>query len=92
MSTNTILFKMSPQGGITLTLYSKRLLEQCWTVLHDQEVSNAKYRSLNLTEELWEQMVTALNPLQVATTALCEAEIVCVSLVYPIINSLVVST
>ena len=32
------------------------------------------------------------NPLQVATTALCEAEIVCVSLVYPIINSLVVST
>ena len=34
-----------------------------------------------------EQMVTPLKPLQVATAVLCEAEIVCVSLVCPIINS-----
>ena len=60
----------------------KRLLEQhCMGCIHDQQVLDTKYRSLNLTEEQWailEQMVTALKPLQVAITALCEAEIVCV--------------
>ena len=32
------------------------------------------------------QMVKTLKPLQVAMTALCEAKIVTVSLVYPVIN------
>ena len=34
-------------------------------------------------------LVKVLKPLQIATTALCEAEIVSVSLVYPIIHSLI---
>ena len=35
-----------------------------------------------------EQMVAVLEPLQIATTALCEAEIVSCSLIYPVINGL----
>ena len=35
-----------------------------------------------------EQMVTVLEPLQIATTALCETEIVSCSLIYPVINGL----
>ena len=94
MSTNTILFKMSPQSGIATYFMFERLLEQHWAVyavLHDQQVSDAKYRSLNLTEEQW--AIQADGDSFKATTgsyqALCEAEIVCVSLVYPIINSLI---
>ena len=35
-----------------------------------------------------DQMVTVLEPLQIATTALCETEIVSCSLIYPVINGL----
>ena len=45
-----------------------------------------------LNEGQWsllEQMVKVLKPLQVATTALCESQIVSVSLVYPVINGLI---
>ena len=35
-----------------------------------------------------DQMVTVLGPLQIATTALCETEIVSCSLIYPVINGL----
>ena len=35
-----------------------------------------------------DQMVTVLEPLQIATTALCETEIVSCSLIYPVINEL----
>lgn len=72
-----------------------RLQEQRWAiyaVLYDEKASEAIYRCLNPTEEQWTQlgdMTKVLKPLQVATTALCEAEIISVSLVYPIINSLV---
>lgn len=53
----------------------ERLAEQRWTiyaVLHDELVSRPKYVSLDLKPDQWEllsQMVTALKPLQVATTA-----------------------
>lgn len=52
--------------------------------LHDQQLS--EYRSLNLNESQWAQLEQIIATLQVA---LCEAEVVCVSLVYPIINSLI---
>jgi hypothetical protein len=73
----------------------ERLLEQRWgiyAVLHDEKVSEAKYRCLNPTETQWAllgDMAKVLKPLQIATTALCESEIVSVSLVYPIIHSLI---
>ena len=35
-----------------------------------------------------EQMVKVLEPLQIATTALCETEIVSCSLIYPVVNGL----
>ena len=38
-----------------------------------------------------DQMVTVLEPLQIATTALCETEIVSCSLIYPVINGLLKS-
>ena len=35
-----------------------------------------------------DQMVTVLEPLQIATTALCETKIVSCSLIYPVISGL----
>lgn len=57
-------------------------------------MSRSQKQSTNVypKEDQWAlliQMATALKPLQVATTALCEAEIVSVLLVYPIITSLI---
>ena len=40
------------------------------------------------TVPLMDHMVTVLEPLQIATTALCETEIVTCSLIYPVINGL----
>ena len=63
-----------------------------YTVLHDSEVTEAKHKNLYPKEDQWAlltQMTHALKSLQEATTALCEAEIVSVSLVYPIIYSFV---
>ena len=60
-------------------LVFQRLLEQRWVVyavLHDERGSQSH---LHLKEEQWnlmDQMVTVLEPLQIATTALCETEIV----------------
>ena len=76
-------------------LMFERLQEQQWVlyaVLHDEQITEAKYKCLYPKEDQWAlliQMATALKPLQVATTALCEAEIVSVLLVYPIITSLI---
>ena len=75
-------------------LMFERLGEQRWAiyaVLHDELVTSTDHRILYLKEDQWEllgQMVTALKPLQVATTALCEAKVVSISLVYPVINGL----
>jgi hypothetical protein len=76
----------------------ERLQEQQWAVyavLYDSEVTEAKYRSYYPKEDQWAlltQMTSALKPLQVAMTAFCEADIVSVSLVYPIICSLVTTS
>ena len=70
------------------------LLEQSWAMyamLHDDQGTKSQYTHLYLRENQWkllQQMVTVLKPLQMATTALCEAETVTVSLVYPVINGL----
>ena len=75
-------------------LMFQRLLEQRWVVyavLHDERGSQSKYKQLHLKEEQWnlmDQMVTVLEPLQIATTALCETEIVSCCLIYPVINEL----
>ena len=73
----------------------QRLLEQRWViyaVLHDERGSQNQYKHLHLKEEQWnlkmEEIVTVLEPLQIATTALCEAETVSCSLIYPVINGL----
>ena len=75
-------------------LMFQRLLEQRWVVyavLHDERGSQSQYKHLLLKEEQWnlmEQMVAVLEPLQIATTALCETQIVSCSLIYPVINGL----
>ena len=72
----------------------ERLHKQRWAiyaVLYDEQGTLSQYKHLYLKEEQWkliEQLVTALKPLQVATTALCEADIVSITLVYPVINGL----
>ena len=72
----------------------QRLLEQRWVVyaiLHDERGSQSQYKHLHLKEEQWnlmDHMVTVLEPLQIAGTALCETEIVSCSLIYPVINGL----
>ena len=72
----------------------ERLHEQRWAiyaVLYDEQGTQSQYKHLYLKEDQWkliEQLCTALKPLQVATTALCEAEIVSIALVYPVINGL----
>ena len=60
-----------------------------YAVLHDEQGSQSQYKHLRLKEEQWnlmDQMVTVLEPLQIATIALCETKTV--SLIYPVINSL----
>ena len=62
-----------------------------YAVLHDERGLQSQYKYLLLKEEQWnlmEQMVAVLEPLQIATTALCETEIVSCSLIYPVINGL----
>ena len=72
----------------------ERLHEQRWAiyaVLYDEQETQSQHKHLYLKEDQWkliEQLCTALKPLQVATTALCEAEIVSIALVYPVINGL----
>ena len=80
------------------TLIFQQLLEQRWVVyavLHDERGSWSQYKHLHLKEEQWnlmDQMVTALEPLQIATTVLCETEIVCYSLIYPVKSWLLKTT
>ena len=70
----------------------QRLMEQRWaifTVLANEQSSQYQYKHLYPKDNEWQlmgQMVTALEPLQVATTALCDSEIVSGSLIYPVIN------
>ena len=72
----------------------QRLVEQRWAifaVLANEQSSQYQNQHLNPKEDQWElmgQMVTVLEPLQIATTALCESEIVSCSLIYPVINGL----
>ena len=73
----------------------QRLVEQRWaiySVLFDEQGSQYQYKHLNLKENQWKlmvQMAAVLEPLQIATTALCESQIVSCSLIYPVINGLV---
>ena len=72
----------------------KRLLEQRWAiyaVLYDEHGTQSQYKHLRLKEDQWnlmEQMVEVLEPLQIATTALCKTQIVSCSLIYPVVNGL----
>ena len=72
-------------------LMFQRLLQQRWViyaVLHDEHGLQNQYKHLHLKEEQWslmEEIVTVLEPLQIATTVLCEAETVSCS---PVINGL----
>ena len=72
----------------------ERLLEQRWAiygVLHDDRISKPDYKRLDLKEEQWElisDLIVALRPLQVATTALCNENNVSISSIYPIVNGL----
>ena len=72
----------------------ERLEEQRWAVyavLFDDTVSSTGYKHLYLKDDQWVmmgQMVKILKALQVATTELCEAKVVAMSLVYPVVNGL----
>ena len=85
---------VSTRWNSTYLMY-ERLLEQRWAiyaVMHDEQVTSSDQRYLYLKEDHWnllQQMVTALKPLQVATTALCEAKKVSISLIYPVISGLI---
>ena len=62
-----------------------------YVFLHDEHGLQSQYKPFNLKEEQWsliDQMVTPLEPLQIATAALYETEIVSCSLIYPVINGL----
>ena len=70
------------------------LVEQMWeiyAVFHDEHGTQSQYKHLHLKEEQWilmEHMVKVLEPLQIATTALYESEVVSCTLVYPVVNGL----
>ena len=60
-----------------------------YAVLFDDTVSSTDYKHPYLKDDRWVmmgQMVKILKVLQVATTELCEAKIVAMSLVYPVVN------
>ena len=71
-----------------------RLLEQRWAiyaVFYDEHGTQSQYKHLHLKEDQWklmEQIVKVLEPLQIATTALCETQIVSCLLIYPVANGL----
>ena len=81
----------------TFLMY-QRLIEQRWAiyaVFYDENGTQSQYKHLHLKEEQWslmEQIVKVLEPLQIATTALCETEIVSCSLIYPVANGLLKTT
>ncbi|KAL0152334.1 hypothetical protein M9458_052057 [Cirrhinus mrigala] len=73
-----------------------RLFEQRWTVsavLSDHNLTKlADVKTLALKDEHWqivEELTPVLQSLKCATTAMCSETHVCVSLVYPIIHSLI---
>ena len=84
---------VSTRWNSTFFMY-ERLLEQRWAIhatFLDEKGTQNQYKHLLPTDAQWElmgQMVTVLKPLQVATTALCESEIVSCSLIYPVVNGL----
>ena len=62
-----------------------------YAVLHDPAVTKDQQKHLDLKEDQWEvlsQMVTALKPLQVATTVFSFEQNASCSIVYPVINGL----
>jgi len=62
-----------------------------YAVFYDEHGSQSQYKHLHFKEKQWklmEQIIKVLEPLQIATTALCKTEIVSCSLIYPVINGL----
>lgn len=71
-----------------------RLAEQrvaIYATIHDPTITKQQHRHLDLKESQWEmlsQLVTALKPLQMATTVFSSDLNVSCSIVYPVINGL----
>ena len=58
---------------------------------YDEHGTQGQYKYLHLKEDQWnlmEKMVEVLEPLQIATTALCETQIVPCLLIYPVVSGL----
>ena len=62
-----------------------------YAVMHHATITKAEHKHLDLKEDQWEllsQMVTALKPLQMATTVFGLEQNVSCSIIYPVINGL----
>ena len=62
-----------------------------YAVMHNVTVTKAEHRHLDLKDDQWEllsQMVTALKPLQMATTVFSFEQNISCSIIYPVINGL----
>ena len=72
----------------------ERLIEQHWAiygVLHDETISTTDHLRLDLKDEQWQlatDLLAILKALQIAMTALCEEQNISISLIYPVIYSL----
>ena len=78
-------------------LMFERLVEQrvaIYAVLCDSAITTTEYKYLDLKEDQWElliQIVTVFKPLQIATTVISSEQNVSCSVIYPVINGLVVN-
>ena len=75
----------------------ERLSEQrvaIYAVLHDTSISKADDKHFDLKEDQWDlisQMVNVLKPLQMATTVFSLEQNISCSIVYPVVNGLLVN-